>query len=244
MRYIGMAALLICVSTAATASPGVGDPIYGATVEKGATEFEARYGRLTNGAADGQDGLVIEAEHAFASNFSLAGLIESSREPGVSRKVEALAIEGVYTLGKVKALNLDTALYAEFKHGLHGEPDAIEAKALFEHRAGAFDGRLNLIAEQPLRNGEKLEFAYAASVDWAVFGDELRLGLAAFGDMGTPEHFAHRKEHFIGPEAKFEIEHLGPGEIEIETGWLRAFGAARDITDGQARLLIGYEAHF
>ena len=244
MRNICLAALLKGSSTAALATPGVGDPIYGATVEKGVTEFETRYGRLTGGAADGEDGLVFEAEHAFTSNFSLAGLVETSRTSGSGRKVEAIAIEAVYALGRVEALSLDTALYAEYKHGFHGEPEEIEIKALFQHRAGGFDARLNLIAEQPLRHGEKMEFGYAASADWAILGDEVRLGLAAFGDFGTINHFGGHEEHFIGPEAKFEIEHVGPGEIEIETGWLRSFGAARDITDGQARLLIGYEAHF
>ena len=244
MRKIIFILLAGLLAAPAMASPGVGDPIYGATVEKGLTELELRYGRLTGGPADGEDGLVFEAEHAFSSRFSLAGLVETSRGPRHSREVEALAIEGVYALGKIKALDIDTALYAEFKHGLHGEPDAIELKALFEHRAGGFDARLNLIGEKPLRHGERTEFGYAASADWELFGDEVRLGLAAFGDLGTTRHFAGREEHFIGPEAKFEIEHLGPGELEIETGWLRAFGAARDITKGQARLLVGYEAHF
>lgn len=244
MRYLFLGAVVMGLPTAAMASPGVGDPVYGATVEKGATEFEARYARLTGGTADGEDGLVFEAEHAVSTRFSMAGLAETSREPDGSRQVEALAIEGVYALGKVKAVNLDTALYAEFKHGLRGAPDAIEIKALFEHRAGPFDARLNLIGEQPLRNGEKLQFGYAASADWVVFGDDFRLGLAAFGDLGTPGRLIDREEHFIGPEAEFEIARIGPGELEVETGWLRAFGAARDITNGQARLLIGYEAHY
>jgi hypothetical protein len=115
---------------------------------------------------------------------------------------------------------------------------------LLQHRTGRFDGRLNLVAEKPLAPNEPFELAYAASFDWQVSGDEVKLGLAAFGDPGTTRKFGGRQEHFIGPTAKFEIEHLGPGELEIETGWLRAFGSARDDTDGQARLLIDYELHF
>lgn len=232
------------VAARAEAAPGVGDPVYAATIDKGLTEFEARYGRLTGGPDNSEDGFVLEAEQSFSSRFSAAALVETSRAAHGSRKVEALAVEAVYALGQIRPLALDTAIYAEFKHGLHGDPDAIELKGLFQHHAGPFDARLNLIAEKPLRSGEAAEFGYAASADWNVIGDEFRLGLAAFGDLGTAHHFAGREEHFIGPEAKVEIERVGPGEFEIEAGWLKSFGAARDVTDGQARLLISYEAHF
>ena len=229
---------------AAWASPGVGDPVYGATIEPGVTEFEARYARLSGGPANGEDGLVLEAEHAFSPRLSVAALVETARTPGRPREVQAVAVEGIYTFGRIAPLALDTAIYVEAKHGLHGEPDAIELKGLFEHRAGAFDGRLNLIAEQPLTAGEPAAFGYAASADWAMAGDELRLGLSAFGDLGTSRSLGGRQEHFAGPTGKFEIEHLGRGELELEAGWLRAFGKARDVTDGQARLLLGYETHF
>ena len=236
------AAVLIALSTSAAAAPGVGDPIYAARIESGVTEIEARYGRLTGGLDDGQDGLVVEVEHAFNSKFSAATLFETNREPDGKRRLNAVAIEGVYGLGKIKPLNLDAALYAELKGGLHGDPDAIEMKALLQHSAGRFDSRLNLIAEKPLRNGEPVEFGYAASMDWAI-ADEFRVGLAAFGDLGTSDRFGGRQSHFAGPETKFDIEHVGPGEIEVEAGWLKAFGAASDRTKGQARLLVGYEFH-
>ena len=242
MKYSIFAAALLVPATSAVAAPGVGDPIYAARIESGVTEVEARYGRLTGGLDDGQDGLVFEVEHAFSSNFSAAALLETNREPDRNRKLNAVAVEGVFGLGKIKPLDLDAALYTELKGGLHGDPDAVEFKALLQHSAGKFDSRLNLIAEKPLRNREPVEFGYAASMDWAV-ADEFRLGLAAFGDLGTSDRFGGRQSHFVGPEAKFDIEHVGPGEIEIEAGWLKAFGAASDRTNGQARLIIGYELH-
>lgn len=244
MRKLALALPFALAPVPAFASPGVGDPVYGATVEKGLTEFETRYGRLTGGAADGEDGMVFEAEHGFSQNLSVAALVETSREPATSRKVEAFALEGIYALGRIKPLALDTALYVEYKHSLRAEPDAVEVKGLFEHKAGAFDGRLNLIMEKPLDARQPVELGYAASADWAVIGDEVRLGLASFGDLGTFGHFAGREEYYLGPEMKLELEHIGPGELEIETGWLKAFDAARDKTDGQARLLVSYEAHF
>ena len=244
MRHIIIAASLLFLPAPALATPGVGDPVYGATVDKGVTEFETRYGRLTGGAADGEDGLVLEVEHGFSDRFAAALLLETGREPGGRRRADAIAVEAIYALGAIKPLALDVALYGEYKQGLRGSPDVIEAKLLLQHRSGPFDGRLNLIAEKPLAPNEPIELAYAASADWQVIGDEVRLGLTAFGDFGTTRKFGGRQEHFLGPTAKFEIEHLGPGELEIEAGWLRAFGSARDATDGQARLLIGYELRF
>lgn len=246
MRYqvMGAALALLCASGRAGAAPGVGDPIYGAKVEKGVTELEARYGRLTGGSADGEDGLVLELEHAFSSHLSIAGLVETGRQSDSRRTVNALAVEAIYTSGRIEALGLDTAIYAEFKHGNRGEPDAIELKGLFEHQAGSFDTRLNIFAERPMRSGEPIELSYGASADWALIGDEVRVGIAAFGDLGTTNNFGGRQEHYIGPVTKLEIEHVGRGELEVELGYLRAIGAARDRTDGQVRVLIGYETRF
>ena len=66
MRFRLVWALMLALPTTVFAAPGVGDPVYGATVIKGVTEFEARYGRLMGGADDGADGLVLETEHAFS----------------------------------------------------------------------------------------------------------------------------------------------------------------------------------
>ena len=226
----------------AAAAPGVGSKVYGATVEKGVTEIETRYGRLSGGPASGADGLVLELAHGFSDRFYGALLAEFGREPGANRKLEAFAAEGIFTLGRIDALGLDTALYGEYE-AVRGGPDAIETKLLLQHKRGPFDGRLNLKAAKPLDGGAPVEFGYAASADWAVIG-ELRLGAAAFGDLGTSRNLTTRAAHFAGPIVKTEIEHLGPGELGIETGYLFALGRARDATDGQFRLLLEYEFRF
>lgn len=235
MRVLFAAALLagLVSATPASAAPGLGDKVYGATVENGVTEFEARYGRLMGDDADGEDALKLEVSHGFSSRFYGAIVGEFEREPHESRELEALAAEGIYTLGQIGGI--DAALYGEYEIGLHG-PDAVETKLLLEKRAGEFDGRLNLIAEKEL-NGEPVELGYAASADVEAVG-ELRLGAAAFGDVTHGEHFA-------GPIIKTEIEHLlGRGELELETGYLFALGKARDETDGQFRLLLEFATHF
>jgi hypothetical protein len=231
------------VAGAAKAAPGVGEKVYGATLEAGVTEVEARYGRLTGGAADGEDGLVLEVAHSFSDRFYGGALIELEREPGGDREVEAFGLEGIVTLGRIEALALDVAVYGEYELVREGT-DAIELKTLLEHEAGPFDARLNLIAEKHLDSGDAFEFGYAASADWAVVG-EIRAGLQAFGEFGELDHFAGRNEHYLGPVIKAEIEHLpGGSELEIETGWLKALGAADDETDGQFRLLLEWETRF
>ena len=50
---LAAAAAMLAVPTAALAAPGVGDEVYGATVEKGEPEVELRYGRLGGGPDNG-----------------------------------------------------------------------------------------------------------------------------------------------------------------------------------------------
>jgi hypothetical protein len=229
----------------AHATPGIGTPVYGADAEKGVTEIEVRYGALTGGVADGEDGLVLEVEHGFNDHWQVGLLVGTERGPGGPRQVTSLGVEVIRTLGHSEALGLDFAAYGEYKIGFKGEADEAEVKLLMQHEKGNFDARLNLIAEKALRRGNPMELGYAASVDWGLDEEgEFRLGLAAFGDFGTTRRLFGREQHFVGPVAKMEIEHLGPGALEIEAGWLRAFGAARDVTKGQARLLVGYEFKF
>lgn len=230
------------VTTPAKAAPGLAQTVYGATVEPGETEFETRYGRLVGGADSGEEALVVEAAHGFSKHFYAAVLGEFEREAGGKRRLEALSVEAIHTLGQIKPLGIDVALYGEYEAVIHGS-DKIEAKLLLEKRQGPFDARLNLIASRPFSHGAAVDFGYAASADVAAVG-EFRLGAAAFGDLGSSRQLTTRGEHFAGPIVKTAIEHLGRGELEIETGYLFALGRARDDADGQVRLLLAYATHF
>ncbi len=230
------------MASSAHSAPGLGEKVYGATVEQGVTEVESRYGRLTGGPDDGVDALVLELSYGFSNRLYGALLAEFEREPPDGRRLEALAVEGIYTLGKIKPLNLDVALYGEYEIGLHGS-DKLETKLLLEHEEGPFDGRFNLIAEKLLDGGFPVGLGYAASADWEI-ADEFRLGGAAFGDLGSTKRLTTRSEHFAGPIVKYEVEHLGKGELGLEAGYLFAFGRARHDADGQLRLLLEYEIKF
>jgi len=228
----------LTLSTPALAAPGLGDEVYAATVEKGEPEFEARYGRLGGGHDDGEDVIKLEAGYGVTNRLRVAVLGEFEREPGDRRRAEAMGIEAVYALGKLGGV--DVALYGEYELGFNGNSDAVETKLLLQRRTGPWDLRLNLIAEKPLVSGAPVELGYAASVDTAVLG-ETRLGVQAYGALGTFSHFAPREEHFIGPVAKFEIEGLGVDELGLQVGYLFALGKARDDTKGQLKVSLELE---
>lgn len=238
-RFWALAAALAAVPSAANAAPGLDDVVYGATVEAGKTELETRYGRLVGGDNAAENAFVVEVAHGFSSRFYGAALATLAREPAASRRLETLALEGIFTLGRIKPLDLDTAIYAEAAHGIHG-PDNLETKLLLERRKGPFDSRLNLIAERALKSGAPVEFGYAASVDYEV-ADDISLGAEAFGELGTSDKITTDSEHFVGPALKVGLDHVGRGELELRTGYLFAVGRARKEAEGQLRFGLEYE---
>ena len=239
---VSCAVLLFALAPSAHAAPGLGEEVYGATVTKGETEIEARYGALAGKADGGTDALKLEAAATPLSGLRIAGFVSLERAPNGTRKATEAAVELIHPLGKLGGINV--AVYGEYAFGLNGEHDGLETKLLLERQAGKFDARLNLSAEESLAHGEKVEFSYAASADIAVAG-ELRAGVTAFGELGTSRQFLPRAEHFVGPVLKGEIEGLGGTgkgpEIGIEAGYLFALGKARDDTKGQFRLLVELE---
>ena len=243
MKIVGrttaaLAGIVMALAAAgpAAAEPGLADEVYGATVKAGEPELEARYGRIGGKAADGTDALKLEAAYGVSSSFRLAAVGEFTREPGGPRRADSVAIEGIYALGQVGGI--DIAVYGEYEIGFLGA-DKLETKLLLERRSGPWNLRLNLIGEKPLAAGEPVELGYAASVDRAVGGDA-RIGVQAYGELGTFRNFAPRAEHYVGPVGKFEIEGLGP-EIGVELGYLFALGAARDNSAGQLHLRLELE---
>lgn len=238
-RYLAFAAFIIMMPSAVCAAPGLDEVVYGATVEAGKTEIETRYGRLTGGPADGEDAFVLEVAHGFSAHFYGAALATFEREPGNGRRLEAVALEGIFTLGQIKGLGLNAALYVEAAHGIHG-PDNLETKLLLQHQKGAFDSRLNLIAERAFVSGAPVAFSYAASADYEV-ADDFSLGAEAFGDLGTSRRITTRSEHFAGPAFKVGLDHAGPGELELRAGYLFAIDRARDDAKGQVRFGLEYE---
>ena len=236
MRLILAGLVMLLIASPASAEPGLGQKVYGAVLERGVTELEARYGRLTGGTDAGSDALTLEAAHHFSNRFYGAVLLETAREQGGTRTVGAVAFEGIMHLGRIEPLGIDAAIYGEYAFERHA-PNTAETKLLLQHRAGRFDGRLNLIAEKSLQRGEPVEFGYAASADWTLVG-EVRAGGAAFGSFDS-------NRHYLGPVLKTEFEHLpGRGELSLEAGYLFALANARQDSRGQARLLMEYEFHF
>lgn len=244
---VGVFAVALCWAGSAAAEPGLGQVVYAPYISNGVTELEVRSGRLSGGAADGDQTTVFELEHGFSDRFSLAILAEVEDEPGEARKLDAVAVEGVAYLGQIPGLGIDVGLYGEYEQRIHNESGVAEAKLLLAKTQDRFQGLLNLIVEKPLtdRPGEDMtEYAYAASATWEVVAN-LRLGVEAFGDIGVGGALGGRQPHYIGPVAKWETRPSWlPAELEIEAGYLFATGSASDYTDGQIRLLVALERRF
>jgi hypothetical protein len=240
-RFMTAAAVAAAIAafaapTAALAAPGVAGELDPATVQAGEPEIELRYGRLNGGPDDGEDGLKVEAGYGVTDRLRVGGMIEFEREPGQPHRADSVSVEAIYALGK--AGGIDVAVYGEYELGFLG-PDKIETKLVLQRRTAAFDLRLNLIAEKALASGAPVELGYAAGA-YAAVGGDLQLGIEAYGELGTFNHFAPRAEHFVGPVARFEIEGLGP-ELGLQVGYLFPLGAARDDTDGQLQLRLEME---
>ena len=229
----------IACALASIATPALAEPsgeISSPVVVKGETEFEAIYGRLSGGRDSGDDILRLEASHSVSDRLRLAIRTEIERAPGSPRKLAAVSFEAIYELGRVGGI--DVGVYGEYEAVRDGT-NKLEAKLLLERRSGPFDAKLNLIVGRPLASGNPLEFGYAASADVEAVG-ELRLGVAAFGGLGSTDKFLTRADHYVGPVIETEIEGLGP-EIEIQAGYLFALGKAKDASDGQFRLVVEME---
>lgn len=235
-----LSAVAVCLMTGmAQATPGLATKVRGATIDPGVTEIEVKYGRLAGDEQDGMDATDIELSHGFSPNFAAGLALVFEKEPGEGRRLEGIGFEAAFAFGRIDALDLNVALFAEYEAIRRGA-DVVEAKLLLQRRKGPFDARLNLIVEKELEGGEPLELEYAASATWKA-ADDLRLGVEAFGALGTTRDFLPRAEHFAGPVLKIEFEDLpGKGELELQTGYLFALGAACDGTDGQFRLILEY----
>lgn len=223
-------------ATPALAAPGLGDEVYGATVEPGEIELEARSGILVDGPDAGENNFRLEAGYGISGHTRIALVAEFEKEPGASRKLEAVSIEAIQNVARIGGVDL--ALYGEYE-AVRGGTDELEGKLLLEWRGRTTDVRLNLIAGKELASGAKVELGYAASADVAV-ASGVRAGLAAFGGLGTFDDFAPRDEHFIGPNFKFRTDALGK-PLKIETGYLFALGAAKDDAKGMFRLNLELE---
>lgn len=230
--WVAAGCLAALAAGAARAEPGLGDEIYGARTAAGRTEFEARFGQLS----DGTDSLKFEATRHLNDRLRLAAFGKFARDPGAPRRAEEAGIEAIYTLGR--AGGLDFALYGEYALGLNGNADAVEARLIVERLRGPLDLRLDLIGEKPLASQAPVELGYAARADY-LLGD-VAVGVEALGDLGTFAAFAPPAAHFAGPEARVEIEGLGP-ELELTAGYLFALGQTRQDTKGQMRLALELE---
>ena len=241
------ASALLASAVDARAEPGIGEKVYDPYVRPGTLELEARYGRLTGKALNGEAGVVVEAEYGFNERFSGALVVEYEDHVGEKDKIDAVGVEGVFWLGQIPKLGIDTSLYLEYEQRIHNESGVGEAKLLLGKQLGPWQVLVNLKASRPFtdKTADRMtEFGYAASVDRELT-NFARVGVEAFGKLGDDRRVGGRQAHYIGPMVKWSVPFRKlRGELEIETSYLFAAGGARDDSRGQARILLEWERRF
>jgi hypothetical protein len=249
-RTIGLAlGLSTLFATAAAADPRLDEVVYSPYIENHVFELELRDGQeVGNGALKNAQTQVIEAEYGVNDRLSLALVTSIHSEPGESRRLTGVGVEGIYYLGQIPKVGVDTALYLEATKGFGGEGDGGEAKLLLAKTAGRFQGLFNFIIERPFNGppgGVFASYGYAASATWQIVGN-LRLGAEAFGDFGDDHGFLnHPQGAYVGPQLKWEGKpDFMPAEIVIDTGWLAAVGPDRHEASSQVRINLELERRF
>jgi hypothetical protein len=233
----------------ALADPRLDEVVYSPYIENHMFEFETRIGQeVGSGSLGNAQTIVNELEYGFSDRLSLALLTSIERAQGEAQRLTGVGLEGIYYLGQIPRIGVDTGAYLEFKKGVGGESDVGEAKLLLAKTAGRFQGLFNFIVERPF-NGPPGEvyasYGYAASATWRTVG-MLRLGAEAFGDFGDDHGvFNHPQGAYLGPQLKWEGKpRFLPCEIEIDAGWLGAIGPARQEASSQFRLNVELEHRF
>lgn len=243
-----LTAMFILSAGQALAEPGLGSKVYHPYVRNGVTELEVRSASLTGGPSNGDTTAVVELEKGLNDRVSLALLGEFEKHPREASKLDSVGLESVIYLGQIPRLGIDTALYLEYEQRLHNESGVGEGKLLFAKNIDRFQGLLNLIVQHPFtsRPDDKItEFGYAASATWET-SPGLRLGVEAFGGLGTNHQPGGRNSHYAGPAVQWETrpDWLRGADLELQAGYLFAMGKARSYTDGQMRLGLELERRF
>lgn len=247
--WILAAGALTALAAPALADPRLDEKVYSPYVENHMLELETRWGQeFGGGALKGARTEVTEVEYGFNDRLSLALVGQVEREPGAGDRFVGTGLEGVYYLGQIPKLGVDTGLYLEYKKGLHGDDDEGEAKLLMAKTVDRFQGLLNFIVERPfgVPRGEGFaSYGYAASATWRTWG-ALRLGVEAFGDLGDDHGFLKgRQGAYVGPQVKWETKpRFLPVEVALDAGWLKPFGAAKAEAASQARVSLEFERRF
>ena len=248
MRFVSLLPVVLGIfcSTTARADPRLDEKVYSPYVLKGIAELEVRSAQQVGGPTAGDRTTVVEAEYGLNDRLSLAGIAAIERAPGNGSRLAGVGIEAVYYVGQVPKLGVDLGVYGEYKHGLNGNADVVEAKLLLAKNVDRFQGLVNLIVERPLgsRGDGFATYGYAASATWRTTG-YLRLGAEAFGNLGSDRKFLGEKGGYVGPQLLWEGHPKGlPFEVDIDAGWLFPFGVDRSDARSQIRLGIGLEKRF
>jgi hypothetical protein len=242
------AAFAAAGGSAALADPRLDEKVYAPYVERGVAELEWRRAEEVGGRQAGVRTDVVEIEYGLTDAISLAIVGDLESAPGVAGALNGIGVEGVVYLGQIPRLGVDIGAYLEYKAGRNGEDDAGELKLLLAKASDRFQGLVNLIVERPfgVPDGEGYaSYGYAGSATWRTVST-LRIGVEAFGDLGTDHDFlASAKGAYLGPQLKWEGRLVSsPFDVGIDAGWLAALGPDRREARSQVRMNLEVERRF
>ena len=122
---VGLGLLVLVVARPALADPRLDEIVYAPYIENHMLELETRYGgEVGRGDLTGANTTVVELEAGLDDRLSLALLTVVAREPGVSRRLTGVGLEGIYYVGQIPKLGVDVGAYLEYRKGF-GEPDGV-----------------------------------------------------------------------------------------------------------------------
>jgi hypothetical protein len=247
-RYRALAtALAVMIATAARADPRLDEKVYDPYVRHHVLEVETRLAGVNGGTLDRSASYIGELGYGVSDRLSLAVLGKVTRGEGQGSRLRGVGVEAVYYLGQIPSLGVDVGLYGEYMKGLSDGETVLEGKLLFAKQAGPVQALLNLIVERPLHvPGEGYAtYGYAGEVTYPA-AKNLRLGIQAFGDLGSDHGFLKgRQGAYVGPALQWEVRaRNAPVELEVGLSWLKSVGASTKEADSQLRVTLELERRF
>jgi len=240
---------MVTAVCSASISAQAGTKLYSPHVEQGVVELEYRGSISEDEAAALDDDHVHKVSIGYGVTdfwYSEVGGNWRQRAGGNGTEFVGTKWENVFQIIGEGSHFVDLGFLAEYVSNNGGRADKIEFGPLIEKQIGDTVTRFNLILSRELGSGRNpgLQVEYGVGTHYE-FADDFYVGVQAFGALGPLNDFnaSTQQEHRAGPVIGGEFE-LGfmPGDIKIETGYLRGLTSA--TPDETLKWQLEYEIEF
>jgi hypothetical protein len=238
---------LAALCLAANASPALAiDHFYSPVVSKGELEIEYIGNRTfdNDSGKNNIQGHEVELEYGMTDWWKAIVSGGFAKEPGISTKMEDVALESVFQFSEQGEYWIDTGLLAAYGFSTQSHvPDAVETKLLLQKDVGKFTHLANIGFEQTVgknsggTGGPDYVFLWSSRYR---YNEYLQPGFEIQSDLGHGPTLGkfNEQEHYVGPAVYGRLF----GHLKYEAAYL--FGASDGATQGAGRILLEYEMHF